>query len=107
MVGTIWLGFDKRIGIVPGGKAGELAAPIWGRIMARLGERSRDWPRPAGVESRLMDDHGNVYATHCHGTATLQLEYFIEGTAPEATCAGGTRPVPPKKKAWLRRLWRR
>lgn len=107
LVGTIWLGLDRRSSIVPGGKAGELAAPIWGRIMARLGERSRDWPKPASVESRLMDDHGNVYANHCRRTTALRPEYFLKGTAPKATCAAGNQTVSPVKKAWLRRWWKR
>jgi penicillin-binding protein 1A len=107
LVGTIWLGFDRPTGIVPGGKSGELAAPIWGRIMARRSERSRDWSRPAGVESRLMDDHGNVYANHCRGRDVLRSEYFVRGTAPRATCAPGTQTVSPVKKKWLRRFWRR
>ena len=106
LVGTIWLGFDRRNSIVPGGKAGELAAPIWGRIMTRLDERSRDWTKPAGVESRLMDDQGNVYANHCRGAA-LRPEYFIKGTAPKATCAAGNQTVSPVKKKWLRRWWKR
>jgi penicillin-binding protein 1A len=106
LVGTIWLGFDRRTGIVPGGKAGELAAPIWGRIMARLDERSRDWTKPSGLESRLVDDNGNVYALRCR-TPAARPEYFIKGTAPRASCEA-TRAAPPKKKReWLRRLWRR
>jgi penicillin-binding protein 1A len=107
LVGTIWLGFDRRVSIVKDGKAGELAAPIWGRVMARVGQNSRDWSKPARVETRLMDDHGNVYATHCRNTPGLKPEYFLKGTAPKATCAGRSQTIPPKKKAWLRRLWRR
>ncbi len=107
LVGTIWLGFDRRSSIVPGGKAGELAAPIWGRIMARLDERSRDWPKPVGVETRLMDDRGNVYAHHCRRAATLRPEYFLKGTAPRSTCAAGNQTASPVKKKWLRRWWRR
>jgi penicillin-binding protein 1A len=111
LVGTIWLGFDKRKSIVQGGKAGELAAPIWGRVMERVAQRSRDWQVPAGVESRLMDDKGNVYASNCRRGA-LHPEYFLKGTAPSASCAGNratvlASTVHPPKKAWLRRLWKR
>jgi 1A family penicillin-binding protein len=102
LVGTLWLGFDKPSSIVAGGKAGELAAPIWGRIMARLSQRSRDWQKPARVESRLMDDAGNVYATHCRQTAALHPEYFVEGTAPKATCTAGNQTLAPTKKSWRR-----
>ena len=102
LVGTLWLGFDRPSSIVHGGKAGELAAPIWGRIMTRLGQRSRDWPIPARVESRLMDDDGNVYATHCRQTAALHPEYFLDGTAPKASCMAGNQHVVPDKKSWRR-----
>jgi penicillin-binding protein 1A len=114
VVGTIWLGFDKRTSIVPGGKAGELAAPIWGRVMARLGGQSGDWTAPSGVESRLMDDDGNVYANNCQSSAELHPEYFLEGTAPKVTCAAGSRTaavlsstVPSGKKEWLKRFLKR
>jgi penicillin-binding protein 1A len=112
LVGTVWLGFDKRTSIVPGGKAGELAAPIWGRVMARVAQRGRDWQKPAGIESRLMDDEGNVYANNCR-RSELHPEYFLKGTAPRATCSGGNRSavvsasLQAPKKAWLRRLWKR
>jgi penicillin-binding protein 1A len=102
LVGTLWLGFDKPSSIVAGGKAGELAAPIWGRTMARLSQRSRDWQKPARVESRLMDDDGNVYANHCRQTAALHPEYFVVGTAPKATCTAGNQTVAPTKKSWRR-----
>jgi penicillin-binding protein 1A len=114
VVGTIWLGFDRRTSIVPGGKAGELAAPIWGRVMARLGGQSRDWLAPSGVESRLMDGDGNVYASNCRSSAELRPEYFLKGTAPKVTCAAGSRTaavlsttVPTGKKEWLKRFLKR
>jgi hypothetical protein len=75
--------------------------------MKRLDGNSRDWQQPAGVESRLMDDHGNVYANHCRHEARLRPEYFLKGTAPKATCAAGNQTVSPVKEKWLRRWWRR
>lgn len=46
LVGTIWLGFDQRVTIVPNAESGAIAAPIWGRIMARYGDSSPDWQQP-------------------------------------------------------------
>jgi len=85
-VGTIWLGFDKRSTVVRGATGGELAAPVWGRIMARLGSESPDWTMPAGVETRVIDDMGNVYAENCPMVGATHEEYFLSGTAPIATC---------------------
>ena len=89
LVGTIWLGFDKRTSIVPGGKAGELAAPIWGRVMARVAQRGRDWQIPAGVESRQMDDEGNVYANNCR-RSELHPERAVVGQC-KGCPAGGSQ----------------
>jgi penicillin-binding protein 1A len=86
IVGTIWLGFDKRSTVVRGASGGELAAPIWGRIMARLNESNVDWAMPGGVEIRNVDDMGNVYAENCPLLGPTHEEYFLSGTAPVATC---------------------
>jgi membrane peptidoglycan carboxypeptidase len=86
VVGTIWLGFDKRSTVVRGATGGELAAPIWGRIMARLDESNVDWAVPSGVETRMVDDMGNVYAENCPLLGPTHEDYFLAGTAPLATC---------------------
>ena len=106
LVGTIWLGFDQPHSIVQGGKAGDLAAPIWGRVMTRLSAQNTDWSKPSGVETRLVDDQGNVYANNCRGVAGARAEYYIDGTAPHANCAG-KKTAPSKKRQWLARFWKR
>lgn len=43
IVGTIWIGFDRRKTVVRDAESGTIAAPIWGRIMMRFGEPGPDW----------------------------------------------------------------
>ena len=86
MVGTIWLGFDRRQTVLRGATGGELAAPIWGRVMKRVAERTGDWLMPAGVELRQVDAHGNVLADNCPTLAGTRPEYFLTGSAPISSC---------------------
>ena len=86
MVGTIWMGFDKRKTIVRGATGGELAAPVWGRVMRRMNIGSSGWAPPPGVEMRLVDEWGNVVSDNCPSTGSTRREYFITGTAPFASC---------------------
>ncbi|HUP88244.1 MAG TPA: PBP1A family penicillin-binding protein [Longimicrobiales bacterium] len=86
LIGTIWIGFDKRQTIVARASGGEMAAPIWGRVMVRSGQHSTGWVPPAGVEMRLVDANGNVVGDNCPAVGATRKEYFIQGTAPVATC---------------------
>lgn len=86
LIGTIWMGFDKRQTIVARATGGELAAPVWGRVMARTGQRSAGWQPPPGVEMRMVDAAGNVMGDNCPMVGEVRREYFIQGTAPVATC---------------------
>ena len=86
IVGTIWIGFDKRKTVLRGATGGELAAPIWGRVMARAGERTGDWMMPAGVEMLQVDEYGNVLGSNCAPTGVTRPEYFLSGSAPVASC---------------------
>ncbi|MGH7471779.1 MAG: penicillin-binding transpeptidase domain-containing protein, partial [Longimicrobiales bacterium] len=86
LVGTIWLGFDQRKTVLRGATGGELAAPLWGRIMKRTGAAGADWTPPAGIEVRQVDQYGNVMSEFCTTGGTTFPEYFISGTAPLGTC---------------------
>jgi penicillin-binding protein 1A len=87
IAGTVWIGLDKRERIVRGATGGELAAPVWGRIMARSGlEGGGGWSPPSGVEQRVVDETGLVVAENCPATGATRNEYFLRGTAPIATC---------------------
>lgn len=86
IVGTIWMGFDKRQTIIPRATGGELAAPVWGRVMVRANQRSSGWQPPAGIEIRTIDANGNVVGENCPIVGATRTEYFIQGTAPVAQC---------------------
>jgi len=86
LVGTVWIGFDKRQTIVPRATGGDLAAPVWARVMVHNGIRSSGWSPPAGIEVRLVDDNGNVVGENCPVTGATRREYFIQGTAPTDSC---------------------
>lgn len=86
LVGTIWMGFDKRQTVLSRGTGGELAAPVWGRIMRGTGARSEGWSPPRGVEMRMVDENGNVVGENCPLLQATRREYFITGTASMATC---------------------
>ena len=53
IVGTIWIGFDRRTTIVADAESGAIVAPIWARIMTRFGESASDWKAPPGVVRRV------------------------------------------------------
>jgi penicillin-binding protein 1A len=86
IVGTIWMGFDRRKTVLRGATGGELAAPVWGRVMRRAGEETGDWLMPQGVEMRLVDSFGNVYGDECPTMTGTRHEYFMTGTAPVTSC---------------------
>ena len=86
LIGTVWIGFDKRQTIVPHATGGDLAAPVWARVMVRMNERSQGWAMPPGVEQHMVDANGNVIGENCPTTGATRTEYFIQGTAPVSTC---------------------
>jgi penicillin-binding protein 1A len=86
LVGTVWIGFDRRQRIVPRATGGELAAPVWGRIMARFEGGSPAWSPPAGVEERVVDALGTIVSEGCIPQGGTHTEYFLSGTAPSANC---------------------
>lgn len=90
IVGTIWMGFDSRKTIVRRATGGELAAPVWGRVMRRTNQRSNGWAPPPGVEMRMVDQYGNLLADNCPMVGELRREYFLVGSAPMASCYTGS-----------------
>jgi penicillin-binding protein 1A len=93
----VWIGFDEYRPILDGATGGRLAAPVWGRVMARV-YRNRPppppWKRPAEVVSRPVDPHtGLVLAKDCAGRDAPR-ELFVAGLVPAAYCPG--RESPPR-----------
>lgn len=118
----VWVGFDRPHTVVPGATGGEVAAPIWGRIMRRIAPADAPgWSPPPGVEVREVDAYGNVVAPGCYVAGPTRPEYFLAGTAPPARCGRGygrgwtggwpddtlDLPGSPSEEALHRRLWRR
>ena len=92
IVAGVWLGFDKPKTITPGAAGGSLAAPVWGKMMARyyassagrsLERSSARWTPPLGVISGELDRVTGQLATALTPADRRYTEYFVEGTEPE------------------------
>jgi penicillin-binding protein 1A len=90
LVAGVWLGFDKPTPIAPGAAGGSLAAPVWGKMLARyyasrpdLLTRSVDpWAPPIGVISGDVDRATGELANDQTPPERRYTEYFVEGTEP-------------------------
>ena len=90
LVAGVWLGFDKPTSIAPGAAGGSLAAPIWGKMVARyyaskpdLATRAAEqWAPPVGVIYGDFDRSTGQLATDQTPADQRYTEYFIEGTEP-------------------------
>jgi penicillin-binding protein 1A len=86
LVATIWMGLDRRQRIQRGATGGRLAAPAWGRMMARVGSGGGTWSRPPGVEEYLVDEMGQVVSADCVVEGATRTELFLRGMAPMPSC---------------------
>jgi len=88
IVAGVWMGFDRPTPMGSGSAGGAIAAPVWGRMMARYfaarGVRQTDWPPPIGVISADFDRATDQLATPLTPAARRYTEYFVEGTEPDA-----------------------
>lgn len=92
IVAGVWLGFDTPKTITPGAAGGSLAAPIWGKMMARyyagsagrssLERSASQWTPPIGVISGELDRVTGQLATPATPANRRYTEYFVEGTEP-------------------------
>ena len=93
VVAGVWLGFDRPKTITPGAAGGSLAAPVFGRMMARyyasgagqssLQRSEARWNPPLGVISGELDRLTGQLATAATPANRRYTEYFVEGTEPE------------------------
>jgi len=104
LVAGVWLGFDKPTPIAPGAAGGSLAAPVWGKMVARyyasrpeiLTSRSAEpWAPPVGVIYGDVDRVTGELATDQTPPERRYTEYFVEGTEPPPL-----RADPWKLFAW-------
>lgn len=100
LVAVVWVGFDepREIG-VPSSRG---ALPIWADFLAEIsGTRVRGaFTRPGSVERVEIDPTSGARALD--GCRVHQPEYFLLGTAPEATCPDEPAVARP---GLLRRLF--
>ncbi len=97
LVTGVWVGYDKP---KPGGRGftgGAVAAPIWGRFMAKAAavKPAADFPKPNTVVSAVIDpETGFLAAPDC---PHKREEFYIPGTEPTAYCPrhGGELLKPP------------
>ena len=104
LVAGVWLGFDTPTSIAPGAAGGSLAAPVWGKMLARyyaakpeiLASRAAEqWTPPLGVIFGDVDRVTGELATDQTPTDRRYTEYFVEGTEPAPL-----RADPWKLFAW-------
>jgi penicillin-binding protein 1A len=103
VVAGVWLGFDKPISIAPGAAGGSLAAPVWGKMVARyyaskpdlVARAAEQWIPPVGVIYGDFDRTTGQLATDQTPPDQRYTEYFVEGTEPPPL-----RADPWKLFAW-------
>jgi penicillin-binding protein 1A len=104
LVAGVWLGFDKPTSITAGAAGGSLAAPVWGKMVARyyaakpeiLTSRAvEQWIPPLGVIFGDVDRATGELATDQTPPERRYTEYFVEGTEPASLKAD-----PWKLFAW-------
>ena len=93
LVAGVWLGFDKPTSIAPGAGGGSLAAPVWGKMVARYyaskpeilsSPPAAQWLPPLGVITGDVDRDTGQLATDQTPPERRYTEYFVEGTEPPA-----------------------
>ena len=91
VVAAVWVGFDQPRPITAAATGGRVAAPVWGRMMARLVEgrvAPLAWAAPAGIVSATVDSEtGLVVAQGCEA-AYAYREFFLRRHVPAAACPG-------------------
>jgi penicillin-binding protein 2D len=104
LVAGVWLGFDTPTSITPGAAGGSLAAPVWGKMVARYyaakpeiltSRASEQWTPPVGVIFGDVDRATGELATDQTPPERRYTEYFVEGTEPAPL-----RADPWKLFAW-------
>jgi penicillin-binding protein 1A len=104
VVAGVWLGFDKPVSIAAGAGGGSLAAPVFGKMLARYyaakpeiltSREATQWAPPVGVIMGDVDRMTGALATDQTSPENRYTEYFVEGTEPPSL-----RADPWKVFAW-------
>ena len=104
-VGAVWIGHDQPRSLGSSATGGRLAAPVWGRIMARSNvAQGGGWNKPDGVVERWVDSGtGSALREGCRSlSGSGYREVFLRGRMPSESCpqrgdmyAATRPPVPP------------
>ncbi|HEX6038813.1 PBP1A family penicillin-binding protein, partial [Longimicrobium sp.] len=90
LVGAVWFGLDRPQTIVREASGGTIAAPVWGRIMARAARGGRDFAMPRGVVTETVDRAtGYVVDPACPPQGETYTEYFVHVRPPRPFCQAG------------------
>jgi 1A family penicillin-binding protein len=102
LVGVVWIGHDEPRSLGKDATGGRLAAPVWGRFMARAGRPATDWTRPDAVVERWVDpDTGHVMGDGCRpGGGVAYLELFLRGDEPDEECPGRGDVRVAERRGW-------
>jgi penicillin-binding protein 2D len=87
IVAGVWFGFDRPTPISGAAAGGTLAAPAWGRMVGSLYRSrgsSQEWTPPPGVIPGLAERGTGHLASDLTPPDRRYMEYFVEGTEPEA-----------------------
>jgi len=105
VVAAVWIGFDQPRPITAAATGGRVAAPVWGRMMARLAEgrpAPRTWTAPPGIVAATVDsDTGLVVADGCEA-AYAYREVFLRRHVPAAACPGDMPMIADDEDVWDR-----
>ena len=91
LVAGVWMGFDKPVQIAKGAAGGSLAAPVWGKMVAKYyasqpqlvaSHATEQWLPPLGVIMGDVDRVTGELATDQTPADRRYTEYFVEGTEP-------------------------
>jgi len=97
IVAGIWMGFDHPRAILESATGGQLAAPVWGRTLARVYQKRpqpRPWTAPKEVVKRPIDPGTGLIVEAACASDGGKRELFIDGMEPAAYCPG--RENPPR-----------
>jgi penicillin-binding protein 1A len=105
LVGSVWIGFDRPRPIAVRGSGGELAAPVWGRLVraASAGRVPPEWDAPPGVVERNVAFAGwRVIQPGCQARGDSYEEFYLRGAVPPAVCPRGA-PRDNRPEEWWSR----
>ena len=91
VVAAVWIGFDQPRPITAAATGGRVAAPVWGRMMARLAEGRAaplPWAMPSGVVSATVDSETGLMVAEGCEAAYPYREVFLRRHVPAAACPG-------------------